>query len=195
MNYPHIEKNITVFVCEDNILRKLVIEHYREIYESNYYNFYDLVSSLSNPLEFVRFIDDSKGVVIIEGFGDCLHPKHQRGLYENLISTFPNVKFILTTHSPIVCVYLRKNYSSIFALENNQIKSIDYYYGKDVNSLLSQFGINRRPKEIQDKIDLMYQYYEDEQKEEAYKIYEELLYFLGKDDIDILEFEAYKEYN
>ncbi len=140
-------------------------------------------------------LDNATGIVLIDEIELHLHPKWQSEVLNALHKTFPKIQFIVTTHSPIACVYLRKNYSSIFALENNQIKSIDYYYGKDVNNFLSRFGINRRPKEIQDKIDLMYQYYEEELKEDADKIYKELLDILGKDDIDMIEFEAYKEYN
>lgn len=164
----------------------------KRIYHANPGKFYDEYSKQENSKD---ILNSATGIVIIDEIDLHLHPKWQSEVLNALNKTFPKIQFIVTTHSPIACVYLRKNYSSIFSLENNRIKNIDYYYGKDVNNFLSRFGINRRPKEIQDKIDLMYQYYEDGQKEESDKIYKELIDILGKDDIDMIEFEAYKEYN
>ncbi len=51
-----------------------------------------------------RFVDDPselKGVVIIDEIDLHLHPQGQRDLIINLSKTFPNIQFIVTTHSPI----------------------------------------------------------------------------------------------
>jgi predicted ATP-binding protein involved in virulence len=49
--------------------------------------------SSKNPLE-------GEGIVLIDEIELHLHPKWQRDLVGNLRSAFPNVQFILTTHSP-----------------------------------------------------------------------------------------------
>jgi predicted ATP-binding protein involved in virulence len=55
---------------------------------------------LSNPLE-------GHGVVLIDELELHLHPRWQREVVEKLRSTFPNIQFIATTHSPFVIQALR----------------------------------------------------------------------------------------
>ena len=55
---------------------------------------------LENPLE-------GHGVVLIDELELHLHPTWQREVVENLRTTFPNVQFIGTTHSPFVIQSLR----------------------------------------------------------------------------------------
>ena len=55
---------------------------------------------LENPLE-------GHGVVLIDELELHLHPTWQRQVVENLRTTFPNVQFIGTTHSPFVIQSLR----------------------------------------------------------------------------------------
>lgn len=50
---------------------------------------------LANPL-------DGAGVVLIDELELHLHPKWQREVKEKLRTTFPNVQFIATTHSPFI---------------------------------------------------------------------------------------------
>ena len=61
--------------------------------------------ALANPL-----IDNplqGAGVVLIDELELHLHPKWQREVREKLRSTFPNIQFIATTHSPFVIQDLR----------------------------------------------------------------------------------------
>ncbi len=46
-------------------------------------------------------IEDLSGIVIIDEFDIHLHPKWQKELVEKLTKVFPNVQFIVSTHSPI----------------------------------------------------------------------------------------------
>jgi predicted ATP-binding protein involved in virulence len=55
---------------------------------------------LENPLH-------GAGVVIIDELELHLHPNWQREVVDNLRSTFPNIQFIATTHSPFVVQSLR----------------------------------------------------------------------------------------
>lgn len=50
---------------------------------------------LSNPLL-------TSGIILIDEIDLHLHPKWQRRVVRQLINTFPNIQFILTTHSPII---------------------------------------------------------------------------------------------
>lgn len=45
--------------------------------------------------------DDIKGIVIIDEIDSHLHTHHQKEVLPDLIASFPNVQFIITTHSPL----------------------------------------------------------------------------------------------
>jgi energy-coupling factor transporter ATP-binding protein EcfA2 len=67
--------------------------------------FYHQQKNILDPSEF-------KGVVLIDEIDLHLHPLGQKKLVENLGKTFPNIQFIVTTHSPIPL--LGANYESNF---------------------------------------------------------------------------------
>lgn len=50
----------------------------------------------------------TSGIVLIDELDLHLHPKWQRAIIESLTSTFPNIQFICTTHSPFLIQSLRK---------------------------------------------------------------------------------------
>lgn len=56
---------------------------------------YDLSEGQLNELS------DIKGIVIIDEIDSHLHTIHQKEVLPELISSFPNVQFIITTHSPL----------------------------------------------------------------------------------------------
>ncbi|EHH1031118.1 AAA family ATPase [Vibrio parahaemolyticus] len=66
--------------------------------------------SLQNPLE-------GNGVVLIDEFDLHLHPLWQKSFAKNLCSTFPNVQFFLTTHSPLVLSEVK--YNHVYIIEEN----------------------------------------------------------------------------
>ncbi|HHQ4394817.1 TPA: AAA family ATPase, partial [Vibrio cholerae] len=51
--------------------------------------------SLENPL-------NGYGIVLIDEIDLHLHPKWQQTIVQKLENTFPNIQFILSTHSPLV---------------------------------------------------------------------------------------------
>ena len=61
--------------------------------------------TLANPL--IENPLDGAGVVLIDELELHLHPKWQREVTEKLRTTFPNIQFIATTHSPFVIQALR----------------------------------------------------------------------------------------
>lgn len=71
--------------------------------------------SLENPLE-------GQGIVLIDEFDLHLHPQWQKEAARNLVETFPNCQFFLTTHSPIVLTEVDRKH--IYILENDENESI-----------------------------------------------------------------------
>ena len=83
--------------------------------------------SLSNPLE-------GEGVVLIDEIELHLHPQWQRKIIDSLEKTFPKCQFIVTTHSPQVLSFVKKE--QVFIIEDFKlIGKTPYTYGKDSNSV------------------------------------------------------------
>lgn len=134
--------------------------------------------SLDNPLE-------GTGIVLIDEIELHLHPKWQRNIIPALTKTFPNVQFIVTTHSPQVLSYVPNG--SVFAIENGQVHPVNSY-GKDSNSLLwKNFNITEHPKFTSDLISDCAKLIENEQYEAAQSKLIELTQILGVDDTHVIE--------
>lgn len=99
--------------------------------------------SLDNPLQ-------GEGVVLIDEVDLHLHPKWQQNLIDKLTKTFPNVQFILTTHSPHI---VSDNPDVlVYALDDGQLHKFGNVYGEDVNTLLNDvFDVSRFTPEIDKK--------------------------------------------
>lgn len=63
---------------------------------------YDLSDGTLNSL------DDIKGIVIIDEIDSHLHTSHQKEVLPELIASFPNIQFIITTHSPLFLLGMEK---------------------------------------------------------------------------------------
>ena len=91
---------------------------------------------------------DVAGVAIIDEIDQHLHPELEKVVLGRFIETFPNLQFIVSTHSPLVLTGIStlKN-NSILLMAPEQTKPIEYpnVYGLDYNSALQEImnvGIN-----------------------------------------------------
>lgn len=97
--------------------------------------------SLDNPLE-------GDGVVMIDEVDLHLHPKWQHDLIDKLVTTFPNVQFILTTHSPHVIS--DRNDILLYSLYDGELTQMPNVYGEDVNTVLSKImDVDIRDSEVE----------------------------------------------
>ncbi len=117
--------------------------------------------SIANP-----GLDDplqGEGVVLIDEIELHLHPGWQRKIVPLLTKTFPNIQFIITTHSPQVISTINKE--SVFLLENFQLKKVPATLGRDSNSILEEiFLIPERPEGINEKLEKVYELMNDPDK-------------------------------
>ena len=72
--------------------------------------------SLDDPLK-------GNGIVLIDEIDLHLHPKWQQTIIPNLLNTFPNVQFIITTHSPLVLTTV--HHTCIRILKDGKIINTD----------------------------------------------------------------------
>ncbi len=109
----------------------------------------------NNPLK-------EEGVVLIDELDIHLHPTWQRDIASLLRRTFPNIQFIMATHSPLVAAsaggdavtyrfFRQAGKVEIEKIENIHMKSVDQILQSEAFGLVSAFS-----PETQQKIDLYY---------------------------------------
>jgi predicted ATP-binding protein involved in virulence len=115
----------------------------------------DLNPHLDDPLE-------SPGVVLIDEVDLHLHPRWQQLVVKGLLSAFPNVQFVMTTHSPQVLTTLREQ--NILRLEWSDEKltlvPVPSTEGAESSRMLtSVMGVSQRPPaEVSQFVDDLEQY-------------------------------------
>jgi predicted ATP-binding protein involved in virulence len=105
--------------------------------------------TLENPLM-------GEGIVLIDEIDLHLHPQWQTEIAEKLCNTFPNIQFIVTTHSPLVITNVKTEQLRVLKTEDGVTKLVDndYSYALPVSIILKDvMGIkNELPKEIEEKL-------------------------------------------
>ena len=85
-----------------------------------------------NPLE-------GNGIVLIDEIDLHMHPAWQRKILSVLKELFPNIQFLITTHSPQILGEVDRSYNLFMLSKDEYGKSIlepRYLYGKDSDSIL-----------------------------------------------------------
>ena len=110
---------------------------------------------------------DGRGIVLIDEIELHLHPSWQQRVIIDLLNTFDNIQFIITTHSPQVLSSVNNtNIRIIDPLEKEAITPIINPYGKQsVIALEDIMNVSSRPpKEIIKEVELLENYLELVQK-------------------------------
>ncbi len=146
--------------------------------------------SLTNPLE-------GSGLVLIDEVDLHLHPSWQQKIMQRLESTFPNLQFIVTTHSPQVCHTLDSE--NIWLLKDGKKFSAPKGVRGAVSSwvLKNLFYVEERPPE--DEITQLFNKYKElvyadqYDSDEALRAREALVDNFGKGYDEIVELDLYIE--
>lgn len=93
----------------------------------------------------------SYAIVLIDEVELHLHPSWQQNVLISLLKIFPNVQFIVTTHSPQVISSIKPE--SIRLLNNNKVElpSADTYGAESKHILQDIFGVSSRAPETEAK--------------------------------------------
>ena len=96
---------------------------------------------------------DAKGIVIIDEIDLHLHPELEKVVLPRLLRTFPNVQFIVSTHSPLVLTGLstvnQKNRIYRMEAEQNEPTPMFDIYGLDLNNGMQLvMGVNPSDDEL-----------------------------------------------
>ncbi|MFN7117662.1 MAG: AAA family ATPase [Saprospiraceae bacterium] len=149
--------------------------------------------SIANP-----DLDDplqGEGVVLIDEIELHLHPGWQRKIVPLLTNTFPNIQFIITTHSPVVLSTVKRE--NIFILEDFKlVEKTPHTYGRDINSILYQtFGVEERQPEVENEFRKLYALIDDpERVEEAKATLEKMKEKYGADDPELIRADMHLEF-
>lgn len=108
LSFARVEEDLNpIFTLDDN-------ECYLEELSSGFKSVLSIVFSIVNWIEGVnegeqRNIDKACGTVLIDEIEAHLHPAWQKTILSAVTQLFPNLQFIVTTHSPYVIASAEKN--------------------------------------------------------------------------------------
>ncbi|MFT4930014.1 MAG: putative ATP-binding protein involved in virulence, partial [Phenylobacterium sp.] len=87
------------------------------------------------------------GVVLIDEIDLHLHPKWQQNVLPNLLNTFPNIQFIVTTHSPQVLTTVPNECIRMLTSDGVKIPSIQTLGEESRTTLEDVMQVDSRPKD------------------------------------------------
>ncbi len=131
-----------------------------------------------------------EGIVLIDEIELHMHPSWQRKVLSVLRNTFPNIQFIITTHSPIVLSEADENYN-LFFVDNKDGKFMfqknQQLNGYDANTVLEQFMNTRSMnEEMQHFIDSIYKDINQKKYEQAERKVNELADITSENHRDVI---------
>ncbi len=114
---------------------------------------------------------EGQGIVLIDEIDLHLHPKWQRKIVTKLIEIFPNVQFIITTHSPLVLNHINSRH--IRSLENGKIYGVSETDGQSSEVILEDI-MQTPDSKYKNEFETIYQYISEDNLEEAKNILDDL---------------------
>ena len=131
-----------------------------------------------NPLE-------GNGVVLIDELDLHMHPAWQRKILSVLQELFPNIQFLITTHSPQILGEVDQNYNLFMLSKDTAGKSTlerRYLYGKDSDSILrADMSVPVRASEAEKMFERFYDAMDTDDYASAEAILKEMDLRLGDD--------------
>jgi predicted ATP-binding protein involved in virulence len=133
---------------------------------------------LSYPLQ-------CSGIVLIDEIELHLHPKWQRAVIPALQATFPNIQFIIATHSPQVLSEVENG--GVFEIDNFQINP-RATYGRDNNWLLHVImEDDERPEEVQEALEEYFRVIRNGDLDKAGKLRQQIEEKIGTDEPELVK--------
>lgn len=115
-----------------------------ETLPAGYRRVFSMAFDLANRAFLLNGNCNPDGVAFIDEIDLHLHPSIAQEIMERMCDTFPRIQFIVSTHSPLVLSNFKQDGDNciVYSLSRESdyttsIQKIDYSYGVDYNSLLS----------------------------------------------------------
>lgn len=87
---------------QDGAIKQLKIEQLSDGYRTTLAMVMDIAARMAEANPEMDDPLNSEGIVLIDEVDLHLHPEWQRDFLPNLLNAFPNIQFIVTTHSPFI---------------------------------------------------------------------------------------------
>jgi predicted ATP-binding protein involved in virulence len=137
--------------------------------------------ALANPLS-KNPLEHGQGIVLIDEIDLHLHSRWQYQIVPKLLKIFPNIQFVISTHSMLVVSNISKEQGQIYFLQDSKIKEAVGIYGKDLNHLVDSMGVPSRNLDVQNELSKCRQLIEDEKLDEAKCLLAHLETILANED-------------
>jgi predicted ATP-binding protein involved in virulence len=135
-----------------------------------------------NPFLGKEAYSKTKGIVTMDEIDLHLHPKWQQKIISIFAEAFPNIQFVITTHSPIVLGSVKGN---ILRLEGDKVEIQNSFYGLKPSYILEVFmKIQERLPQHRNIINNYFKLINEGKgrKEEALKMRKDLAEMITNDD-------------
>jgi predicted ATP-binding protein involved in virulence len=113
-----------------------------------------------NPALAAKAVLATPGIVLIDEIDLHLHPKWQRQVVSDLLTTFPCMQFVATTHSPFVIQSLRaSNDVKLLNLDNEAANDFVNKSVEDISEEVQGVELPQRSKRFIEMMDVAKRYY------------------------------------
>lgn len=131
-----------------------------------------------------------EGIVLIDEVDLHLHPTWQGRILPLLINTFPNIQFIVTTHSPKILGEITDE-ADIFEIYEEQgnieVRKQPSMSGWDLNHIMKEFmHTNVLNKKTESLLDLMYEHIDNDEFDEAEKLADKLAQMTDEMNLNVV---------
>jgi predicted ATP-binding protein involved in virulence len=116
------------------------------------------------------------GIVLIDEIDLHLHPRWQRAILPKLMSIFPNIQWVVTTHSPLVLQNIEQDKATVFFVENGELvdKEINHF-GRDIDDMLIDiYQLGEKRPMVQKDLNKLFELIDNEEYEKAKEKIKEL---------------------
>lgn len=131
----------------DGVVKQLRIEQLSDGYRTTLAMVMDIAARMAEANPNSPDPLATEGVILIDEIDLHLHPGWQQQIIPNLIEAFPNVQFIVTTHSPQVVSTVRPESLRVidWELEQAKLVPVDFSLGAESQQMLIQvLGVEPR---------------------------------------------------
>lgn len=142
--------------------------------------------ALLNP-DLLDRVLEAPGVVLIDEIDMHLHPSWQKKIIVDLMEIFPNIQFVVTTHSPSVLANVEKEH--IRVLDHYQLyDSPSTTYGRSTEEILREIMYTEvRPEKVLNLKSAFDSAIDNEDFTAAQNLLDEMKHILGENSKDVVE--------
>ena len=159
-----LHPSLTIFIGEDNMQ---MLDAVREVDKTAL--FYDGCPDMEQLRQDISLSQDS--VVLIKNVERNLYPSKQQKIITTLLFAFPEVQFIITTHSPYIVGSVKSDY--VREVFKGTVYGVSETYGMYLN-YISEVTFHVDPSVIAKEISAIHRAHSNKDYELSEQLYEEL---------------------